>query len=382
MQLRLSLVVSFLLANSLYSEDYVSVQYMSYDEDSGRTSIHTPALELNLDLGVDYTLNITSIHDSVSGASPTYYDATSGASATIQDGVLSQSDIRYGDIPYDEDRKALGVSLIKRLESRDELNFGYNYSNENDYKSKEFSFGYLYYLDKSKNNSISLGASYQKNKVDIPCFLGNSECDALSGASSSVVSKDLYVLNTQVGYTQIIDKTSLIKGAVFHISEHGYLTNPYMRVVKDYYTLPKISEEKKPNNRKAYGFSIEYDKAINDKLASLLFYRYYEDSWGITSQTLDVKFFYDINKRFTTGLNFRGYTQSKADFFSGRRDYFTDEKYASSDRRVSKFDSYNYALTFKYKVNNKLKLNCGIGYYKQPQYYDAKYYNIGFIYGF
>jgi len=40
MQLRLSLVTCSLLAlSSLGAEDYVSIQYMSYDEDSGRTTI-------------------------------------------------------------------------------------------------------------------------------------------------------------------------------------------------------------------------------------------------------------------------------------------------------------------------------------------------------
>ncbi len=89
MQLRLSLITCSLLAlSSLGAEDYVSIQYMSYDEDSGRTTISTPMIEINKDFGTDYTLNATFTHDSVSGASPTYYDTQSGASAKFQMGLF------------------------------------------------------------------------------------------------------------------------------------------------------------------------------------------------------------------------------------------------------------------------------------------------------
>ena len=380
---RLSVIASALiLTSSLCSEDFVSIQYMSYDEDSGRTTIHTPFIEINKDFGVDYTLNLSLSHDSVSGASPTYYDSSSGASATISNSTTYKSNIVYGDIPYEEDRKAISATLTKRLESRDELTFGLNYSDEDDYKSKEFSFEYLHYLDKSKNSSISFGASYQKNDVDVYCFLGTLDCDGTSGASKDVRTKDLDVTNLEIGYTRVLDKTSQIKYSLFMIDEDGYLTNPYMRVVRDYYTNPKITPESKPDSRRAYGMTLEYAKALNDKLSIVSFYRYYDDDWDITSHTLNTKVYYDIDSKLTVGAGFRGYTQTKAKFFSGRRDYFTDQKYASSDRRVSEFDSYDYSLMFKYKLKKDVKLNFAVGYYDQPEYFDSKYYNIGIKYNF
>jgi len=71
----------------------------------------------------------------------------------------------------------------------------------------------------------TVSLSFQKNKIKIGCYLGNSDCDGISGASSKV-----NVLNTQIGFTQIIDKSSLVKMALFYINEHGYLINPYMRI--------------------------------------------------------------------------------------------------------------------------------------------------------
>jgi len=381
MQLRLSLVTCAFLATTIQAEDYISVQYMGYDEDSGRTTIHTPAIEINKDFGADYTLNMTFVHDSVSGASPTYYDASSGASATLPEGSSLPSNIRYGDIPYEEKRNAFSATLTKRFASRDELTVGYSYSNEDDYTSNEISLSYLHYLDASKNRSVSLGFSYQKNDVGIYCFLGTSACDSSSGASG-MVEKDIDVYNIQLGYSQVIDKRSVVKGALFMIQEDGYLSNPYMHIVRDFHTTPRITEETKPDARTAYGFSVEYDRSWSNTLSTVVNYRFYDDDWDITSHTLDTKLYYEWSDRLRTGLNFRAYTQSKASFFSGKRDYFTDQKYASSDRRVSEFDAYTYGVTLDYQITDRVGLNLSVGYYDQPEYFDATYYNVGFKYKF
>jgi hypothetical protein len=380
MQLRLSIITSSLLATaSLMAEDYVSVQFMSYDEESGRTTISTPIIEINKEFGADYTLNTSFTHDTVSGASPTYYDSASGASAKIPDGATYQDDIKYGDIEYDDTRKAVSLALTKRFESRDELTVGGNYSTEYDYDSKEVSAEYLHYLDSSKNQSITIGGSYQQNDVSIYCKLNTEACDSSSGASEKI--EDLEVISTEIGFTQILDKTSLVKTSLFYISEDGYLSNPYMRVVRDYNSNPKITPENKPDSRKAYGGLIDYTKAINDKLATNLSYRFYNDDWDITSHTLDTALSYEFTDKFMLGLGLRYYTQSEAEFYNGKKDYFTNQKYTSSDRRMSSFDSINYKISGEYKINRDISVNANINYYKQDEF-DATYWGIGGKYRF
>jgi len=380
MQLRLSIVTCSILASiSAMAEDYVSVQYMSYDEDSGRTTISTPMIEINKDFGTDYTLNTSFTHDSVSGASPTYYDSSSGASARVPDGAVYQSDIEYGDIEYEDERKAVSLALTKRFESRDELTIGGNYSTEYDYDSKEASIQYLHYLDSSKNQSITIGGSYQKNDISIYCRLNTGVCDSSSGASEKI--EDLDVLSTEIGFTQILDKTSLIKTSIFYTNEDGYLSNPYMRIVRDYNTNPKIAPENKPDSRKSYGVMLQYSKEINDRLATNLSYRYYNDDWDITSHTIDTELNYQLNKKLLLGAGVRYYTQTQAEFYSDREDYFTDEVYASSDRRVSDFSSINYKLNGDYKINKKFSINANINYYEQDDF-DATYWGIGGKYKF
>ena len=362
------------------AEDYVSVQYMGYDEDSGRTTISTPSIELNKDFGADYTLNLSFAYDSVSGATPIYIDAFSGASATLPDGATYKDDVKFSDVDYEDERRAIGAILTKRFASRDELTLGANFSNEYDYRSNEISAEYLHYIDESKNQSISFGSSYQKNDVSVYCSLGTDICDASSGASEKLM--DLEVISSELGLTQIIDKTSLIKASIFYISEDGYLDNPYMRVVRNYDTNPKITQESKPDTRKAYGTLLQYSKAFSDKISSASSYRFYSDDWDITSHTISSELYYQYSDKLTTGVGLRYYMQSEAEFYSSKKDYFTDQKYASSDRRMSDFDSLNYKLSADYKINNKISLNASVNLYDQPDYFNSIYYNIGAKYKF
>jgi len=378
--LQLSILTCTLLATSLVAEDYISVQTMYYDEDSGRTTISTPSIELNKDFGTDYTLNLSFAYDSVSGASPIFIDSTSGASAKVPEGLIYKNDIKFTDVEYEDKRKAVGATLTKRFESRDELTVGLNVSNEYDYKSKEISAEYLHYLDSSKNSSISFGTSYQKNDVSLYCSLNTGDCDSSSGASEKVY--DLDVISSEIGYTQTIDKTSQAKVSLFYIDEDGYLSNPYMRVVRDYNSNPKITAEKKPDTRTAYGIRVEYSKAINEKLSSVSSYRFYDDDWDITSHTINSELYYEYNTKLTLGGGLRYYTQSEAKFYSGKKDYFTDQEYASSDRRMSEFDSFNYMVSADYKINAKVSVNGSVNYYDQPDWLDAIYYNLGVKYRF
>ena len=380
MQLRLSIVTcTLLLATASLAEDYISIQYMGYDEESGQTTVHSPHIEFNKEFGADNVLHLSIGYDSLSGASPTMYDSFSGASATLPAGTVFASDIRYGYIPYEDERTAYSAAWTTRFESRDELTLGVDYSSENDYTSRGISAEYLHYLDESKNQSISLGVSYQKNDIDIYCFMGNSECDTTSGASPKNITKTLDATSIEIGFTQIIDQTSLIKTSLFYANEDGYLSNPYMRIVRD---GNKITQESKPNKREAYGLTLEYSKALSDALSMTLYCRYYDDDWDVTSHTLGVSLFYEVNEKLTVGFATRYYTQSAAYFYSPQKDYFTNEIYASSDRRMGEYDAYDYKLSADYKLTESTTLQGSVGYYEQPNHFDATYYSVGFKYAF
>ena len=373
---KLSLAAA-ILATSCLADDYISVQHMYYDEDSGRATVNSPSVEINKEIGVDYTLNFSYTHDGVSGATPTFYkkaDASSGASAKTNTKSLNVSDIRYGNVAYDDKRDAYSFSLAKRFASRDELSVGFDYSGESDYISREISLQYAYNITPDRNSVLTVGFSHQKNYAKVFCDYYHLGC-------MGEITKPLNVNTYEVGLTQVIDKTSLIKASIFHINEHGYLSNPYMNVVRDYYTTPKIIAEHKPDGRKSYGVKIEYEKALNEKISIVPSYRYYNDDWGIDSHTCRVVMFDELSPKLRMKVGFRYYTQTNADFYNDKVDFFTNQTDASSDKRVGSFESTDWTIGFRYKINPKLLINAALSYYEQDDF-DAIYSNIGLVYKF
>lgn len=382
MQLRLSIAAATLLvAMNTQAQDYVSVQYLQYDENENRTSVSAPSIMINKDLGTDYTLNVSLVADSVSGASQTYHDTSSGASAYSRGTSVNTSNIEYGNIDYEETRVAATVSLTTRLDNRDELTFGLARSNEEDFYSTEASAEYMHWLGDSKNKSVTFALSYQANEILDRCPEGSpSTCDAGSGASQA---QDANAINAQVSYFQNIDAQSYAKATLFASNDDGFLTNPYFNVVRNYNGVTAdIVQEKRPDTRTAYGAAFKYANALNDSLSLHLGYRFYHDDWDINSHTVDSDLYIQASSNWIFKLGLRAYTQSQASFYSERKDFFTNETYATSDERLSNFTAITYKSSVDYKISQDLTFNLGANFYDQSTGLSATYFVTGFTYNF
>jgi hypothetical protein len=375
---KLSIVTATLLIGTvLNAEDYVRVNFMQYSENDNRVDVTAPAIEINKDFGVDYTLNASFVSDSVSGGTPIYVDSTSGATAFNSRGDNKTPEKK--NVEFTEQRTNGSINLTTRLENRDEITTGFSKSYESDYDANTFSIGYLKWADKTKNRSYDIGLSYALNNVLIKDCTKNEQCsdaDTSSGASSKETSTNI---SLETGITQIIDTTSLAKVSLYYSSEDGYLSNPYYNVVRNSTT---IEAERRPDARVAYGFNLKYIKAFSDSLSSKFKYKFYSDDWDIISHTIDINNYYEINNKFIFGFGLRYYTQSDANFYNESTTYFTNEVYASHDERLSSFNSTTYKTSLEYKSSDKVSYNLGINLYDQSTGLSATYTSIGLKYKF
>ena len=390
--IKLSFIAVTLISTMvLNAEDYVSVQYLQYNENEDRTNISAPSIMVNKDFGTDYTLNASFVVDVVSGASKNYYDkgydgtssasydASSGASAFARGIGVDANDVQYGNVQYEDNRVAISALLTKRFENRDALTVGLSQSNEDDFYSTEVSAEYMHWLDSSKNQSISFGLSYQMNKILKYCE--NVGADGCSGASQSL---DASAINTQLSFSQNIDSKSHAEVALFLSNDDGYLDNPYLNVVRNYKSngTADVVGEHRPDSKTAYGMALKYANALTENTTLHLGYRYYSDDWGILSHRFDTDIFYEVGDDWILKFGLRAYLQSEADFFSGYKDYFTDEVYASSDQRLSGFNALTYNASVDYKIDEDLRVNFGTQYYDQSTGLSATYFITGFTYSF
>ena len=118
-KIKLSIATIAILSSttlSASSEDYVRINYMNYSESGNGVTVGAPAVEVNKNFGVDYTLNASIVSDTVSGATKVYTDTTSGASAFSSRGTVADpSKIKKTAVKFHEQRTALTTSLTKRL---------------------------------------------------------------------------------------------------------------------------------------------------------------------------------------------------------------------------------------------------------------------------
>jgi len=345
-------ILALLGSSSLFAENYVSVEYLQYDENNDRVSVMAPSLTLSMDIGTDYNIKADFVSDSVSGASPTYHDSGSGAS-----GGTTTGDYVYSNQEFKETRNAGSFLLTSRLENRDELYLGADISSESDFESRTASVEYMHYTDGSHNRAIIGGIGFTFNEIL------NRSIDTESGASSEESSTSL---NVELGLSQVLNKTSSMKLTAFAINDSGYLTNPHANVVRDYTNANRrLSVENRPDKRLAYGVDGKYVTKLSSNISYLGEYRYYHDDWNIDSHTLSNDVYYKMNQAFTLGTGLRYYTQSKANFYNGAIDHFSNEQYASSDERLSAFDALTYKASVDFKQNEHLSYNLGAEFYKQ-----------------
>ena len=370
--------IAIVASNALYAENYVSVEFLQYDENDNRVSVSAPALSVSYDIGTDFNVKADFVHDAVTGATPVWQpDSGSGASNRA-----NANDYVYENQEFDEERNAGSIMLTTRFENRDELYTGVDFSRESDFDSKSVSAEYLHYMDKSHNLSVNLGASYAFNEI-----LSNGseeddddEHDSSSGASQK---EESHSLNIQLGISQVLNDHASVKVEGFTILDDGYLTNPHANVVRDYNRAnQRLVTENRPDTRSAYGVNLKYITMLGDDMSFKTNYRFYTDDWDINSHTVDANVYYGVSKAITLGAGVRYYTQSEANFYNEKKDFFTNEEFASSDERLSQFDATTYKASVDFKQNDNVSYNLGAEFYSQSTGLDATMITTGLKYKF
>jgi hypothetical protein len=372
MQLRkLSLITSSLLI-SLQAEDSLSINYLHYSESDDRVQVNAPSITFKKDFGTDYSLRVNGTFDSISGASPNWVDSQSGASKRSFSKNSDNSRYSYENMEFEDTRTALSGDLTIRQENRDEFNVGISISRETDYYGNELSLSYISYIDSLKNSAVSIGGSVNMN--EILSYNHHTATDSDTGASKKEESSG-YTFD--IGFSQNIDSSSIVKLSLFGVSESGYLSNNYRYIVRKANGIESLSPDSRPDDRFGTGGTVEYRKSL-EPLTLYGKYRYYSDDWGIDSHTVDGGLYYNFDDEVIINPSLRYYNQSEADFYSSGN--FNGEKYGSSDERLSDFSAMTYKLQATYNYNYDWSYNIGINYYDQTTGLSAFYTTVGVKY--
>lgn len=157
-------------------------------------------------------------------------------------------------------------------------------------------------------------------------------------------------------------QASLILDAAY---QNGFLSTPFHRV---YLNDGSLVKEVLPDTRYKLPIGLRMNWMITDKIVSRNFYRFFKDSWGMKSHTIQTELPIRFSSALVVGPYARYYKQSGNKYFGAFETLKSGSPYVSSDYDLSDFSSsligisgkYNTFKQGKYVALSSIELRAGI----------------------
>ena len=290
----------------------VGLRYTHYSEDSidqdavifgatDRYDIDVTQLWIEAPLGASWSVALDVQNDYQTGASPWFVGAQQNGEPGV---IMSGASIQ-------DNRVEVGVTT-RYFWADGNAGFAVSHSDEDDYEATALAF------DASWNTAgdartWSTSFSSSRDKLNptqgvIPVFITEEDLDTQSG---------------YFGVSQILSRTAIARIGLSYTLSEGYLSDPYK------------FRDQRPDTHERLSLSAGYRRFLIDADASLqIDYRYYADSWGTDSHTVELAWAQNLRGSLLTPY-VRYYTQREADFFSVIAD--TKTPHYADDYRLSSY---------------------------------------------
>jgi hypothetical protein len=205
-----------------------------------------------------------------------------------------------------EDRRKAWNADLSHQFPRVSVDVGYGVSRESDYVSDGWSLNTVTDFNQ-KNTNLSIGYGGTADTIMEP-KLGWKKNRHKDGADFIV------------GVTQLLDPNTSVTANVSYGASHGYMSDPYRivsttRFVDDpgfYHTEAENRPDQKNKVSIFSGINHNFEK-LNGALDGS--YRYYHDSFGITSHTVSLEWIQKFGEHVIVQPLVRFYRQSASDFY-------------------------------------------------------------------
>lgn len=357
-------VAGALTSGAAWADNKVSFQALNYLERNERMRVADADVSIERDFGTDYTLHVDYGFDAVSGATPAWVRRPGYVNEFVEGTAKVQN----------EKRRAVGATLAVRDKLRNEYTFGGSQSVESDFVSNEVSAQAQIWHDDMHNRSYTVGLGIQSNTaLGSPDGYTNNKEDRASDA-----------YNLQAGVNQVLDRTSTLEGSFYLTRDTGYLSNHYLKVVRqDSLGNHYLADDDRPEKREGGGIATRWVKSWRDDLSTNLWYRYYSDDWGIRSHTVEGKLYWEPADHWKLNPVVRLYQQSAANFYRGYGDAvntFASTGFASNDARLGEFTARTAQVNVMYSPSKEWAFNWGISHYRQDNGFSARSLTAGLSY--
>ena len=290
----------------------VGLRYTHYSEDSidqdlvifgatDRYAIDITQLWIEAPVGASWSIALDVQNDYQTGASPWFVGAQQGGAPGV---IMSGASIQ-------DNRLEVGVTT-RYFWADGNAGFAVSHSDEDDYEATALAFDASWNTaDDARTWSTSFSSSrdtLNPTQGVIPVFISEEDLDTQSG---------------YFGVSQILSRTAIARIGLSYTMTEGYLSDPY-----------KLRDQR-PDTHERLSLSAGYRRFLPNADASLqVDYRYYADSWGTDSHTVELAWAQNLPRSLLTPY-VRYYSQREADFFSVFAD--TELQYYADDYRLSSY---------------------------------------------
>lgn len=297
---------------SVLPEDRSDVMYHAYEGDG--VSIDGPSILLRKQIGGHVSVSANYYADTVSGAS---------------------IDVRATASEYQEERKETTIGS-DFLHEKSMLSLSYTNSTENDFVANSVYVG----LSQSFFGDLTtMTMSYSKGWDEV----------MRRGDDSFFEEADRQKFG--IGVSQIMSKSLIVGFNAEHISDEGYLNNPYRSIRfrdSDSERGFSFTTELYPNTRSSTAYSINANYYLPYRAALYADARVYSDSWGIEARNGRIGYIQPF-KNFLLDIFVRHYSQESADFYSDLFDRAGQFNFMARDKEMSTYSGLTAGISLSYE---------------------------------
>jgi hypothetical protein len=333
-------------SNATHQIDYTGLYY----GESGRVQVYEPIVRATRLFGDGQSLSAQLGIDVITGASPSGA-LPSGSVQTLTTASGRVVTVAAGAIPltrFQDHRAGLDGEWQKPWGRLFTSTIGVHASREKDYQSLGIT-GKVAAELLQKLVTVTAGAGFNDDSV-FP--VGGTPVGLSDGSEVSKGKNSKRVSNVLLGVSRILTRRWMMSLDGSRTFEKGYLTEPYkvISLVSPFDGEPTgdVLTDNRPSTRTRTSalLSSVYHFTHDIGYAS---YRYYWDTWGIRSHTVDLKYRHDLKDDWYLEPHVRYYRQSAADFFTvGLSTLLAPPEFATSDYRLGQLTTLTIGANFAF----------------------------------
>jgi hypothetical protein len=259
--------------------------------------------------------------ETISGASPYFYNTLSGASG-----------------PITEDRQAADIKATRYFQ-RSALSLGIAGSTEHDFRSQALRADGRFSTE-DQNTTLSLGAGHVEDKI--------------SSTVDPTLHKSRHTDALLMGLTQVWSPVTIAQATLTATFSNGYHSDPY-----------KLFDQR-PDERRQVALLLRVNHYVAATEGALhLDYRYYQDDWGIRASNIEAGYYQPFGEGWLFHPSLRYYTQSAARFYNTT---FPPPVFGvdySADQRLAAFGAVDVGVQVVKQFQKDFALDVSVDSYQQ-----------------